>query len=126
MHRCETQLPNLTREKADLILLHSNFLESLNNPKNTLTNIINNLTKPKNSLIFLSTSFDWNENITDSKNWMGGYKKDAENYFSSQGIKEFFEENEFRLIKKDRLPFEVPNGDGSSKVYQENVFVFGR
>jgi 5-histidylcysteine sulfoxide synthase/putative 4-mercaptohistidine N1-methyltranferase len=79
------------------LVFAGNLICRMKYPKRLLSSI-HNLVKPGGLLILTSTTA-WSTDYTDKDQWIGGYKKDGENYSTHIALKEILAE-EFKEIKK--------------------------
>ena len=80
--------PNFTG--YDVIIV-PNLLEELQNPKTFLAQIHERLNE--NGLLFIASTYEWNEARTKRENWPGGFKQDGEPVTSLDGIKLILNKN---------------------------------
>ena len=80
--------PNFTG--YDVIIV-PNLLEELHNPKAFLEQIHERLNE--NGLLFIASTYEWNEARTKRENWPGGFKQDGEPVTSLDGIKLILNKN---------------------------------
>ena len=62
---------------------------------------------------------------TVMENWIGGYLKDAENHFTVDGLKEALLP-EFELLEEKKVPFVIPDPDGTYQYTYSNCTIFGK
>ena len=79
----------------------------------------------KGGLLIIASPYTWKQEHTSIEHWIGGYLKDAENHFTVDGLKEALLP-EFRLLDERKVPFVIPDSDGTYQYTYSNVTVFGR
>ncbi len=58
-------------------------------------------------MLILTSPYTWLEEFTPKEKWIGGYKRDGENYTTLDGLKDILEEN-FDLIDSPKdVPFVI-------------------
>ncbi len=77
------------------VIVVPNLLEELIYPKQFLAQIHERLNE--NGLLFIASTYEWNENKTNREDWLGGFKKDGEPVTSLDGITEILSEN-FEMV----------------------------
>ncbi len=88
----------LKKRYADYdVILAFNLLEELYNPKAFLSKIHNRLNS--GGILFLGSTYEWDESICQKDYWLGGFKKDGEPVKSIDGINQILSEN-FDLQQK--------------------------
>jgi hypothetical protein len=75
-------------------------------------------------LLVISSPYTWMEEHTPLENWIGGYKKNGENYFTVDGLKELLKP-ELALLEVHRIPFVIPDADGTFQYTYSNCTIFG-
>lgn len=78
------------------VIVALNLLEELRKPKEFLSTI--NERFNKDGLLFLGSTYQWQEAITKKENWLGGIKKDGEPIQSIDGIQQILSTH-FELIQ---------------------------
>ena len=71
------------------VIVASNLLEELNDPKDFLANIHTRINE--NGYLILTSTYNWKDNTRE--NWPGGFKQDGEPVTSLDGIKQILEKN---------------------------------
>ena len=79
---------------------------------------------PKGILVICSP-YTWSQDHTPADNWVGGYLKNAENHFTLDGLKEALLP-EYHLLEQRRVPFVIPNPDGTFQYTYSNCTVYGK
>lgn len=94
--------PELTR--YDLVLA-ANLIDRLYQPRKLLENIASRINK--GGVLIIASPYTWLEEHTPKEEWIGGYKKDGENYSTLDGLKDFLSK-EFSLIgEPQKVPFVI-------------------
>ena len=75
-------------------------------------------------LLVISSPYTWRLEHTKLDSWVGGYLKDGENYFTIDGLKEALLP-ELVLLEERRIPFVIPDADGTYQYTYSNCTVFG-
>lgn len=83
-------------------VLASNLIDRLYNPLKFIKDIHTRINK--DGILLLASPYTWLEDHTEKQNWLGGYKKDGENYKTLDALKEHLSEH-FSLISE---PMDVP------------------
>ncbi|MCB1929296.1 MAG: 5-histidylcysteine sulfoxide synthase [Rhodocyclaceae bacterium] len=84
------------------LVLAANLIDRLYSPRRFLSAIHHRINP--GGLLLIASPYTWLEEHTRKEEWIGGFKKDGESYFTLDGIKELLQPN-FRLL---RGPLEVP------------------
>ena len=123
---CQEIITKIDRN-CDLIVA-SNCIDRLSNPSEFLKNAcrkLNPATTNSKSLLIICTPNTWLEKHTPKCNWIGGVKKDAENYFSRQGLEEILcNDMDLQLVDERVFDFVLPNGDGTFQYLLTDVYCF--
>jgi len=88
------------------IIVANNILDKLSNPR---ANLLDKIIDPKNeiirpgSLFVVVSSFDWNKNISPKNNWIGGFRLNGENVFSTHMLKCLLKK-EFEFVGEEEVP----------------------
>ena len=87
------------------LIVAGNLIDRLYDPAKFLTRIHERLNA--NGLLVIASPYTWLEEYTPREKWVGGYKKDGENYSTLDGLKDLLAPH-FRLISVPRsLPFVI-------------------
>ncbi len=78
------------------LVFAGNLICQMKYPKRLIENV-QNLLKP-GGLLVVATTCNWNAQIASRDQWIGGYKKDGENYSTHQGLKDMLKDN-FKEVK---------------------------
>lgn len=98
------------------VIVISNLLEDLRNPKEFLSKIDERLNP--GGYLFIASSYDWDETKTARENWLGGFKRDGEPVTSFDGLLHVLSDK-FMLVD---IPFELKNYQKvSSRSLVENL-----
>ncbi|MDD2932853.1 MAG: 5-histidylcysteine sulfoxide synthase [Methylotenera sp.] len=84
------------------LILAANLIDRLYSPKKFLSAVHERLNL--GGILLIASPYTWLEEHTPRDEWIGGLKKDGENFGTLDGLKEILGEH-FRLIK---VPIEVP------------------
>lgn len=84
------------------LILAANLIDRLYNPAKFLSSVHERLNQ--GGLLIISSPYTWLQEHTERKLWVGGFKKDGENYTTLDGLKDMLGKN-FRLVG---TPQEVP------------------
>ena len=76
-------------------------------------------------ILIISSPYTWKPEHTVVENWIGGYLKDAENHFTVDGLKEALLPD-FVLLEEKKVPFVIPDADGTYQYTYSNCTIFGR
>jgi 5-histidylcysteine sulfoxide synthase/putative 4-mercaptohistidine N1-methyltranferase len=87
------------------LILAANLIDRLYDPKLFLQNISQRLNS--GGLLMLASPYTWLEEHTEKENWLGGYKKDGENYTTFDALKDVLSE-QFELVHgPESVPFVI-------------------
>ncbi len=78
----------------------------------------------ENGLLIISSTFNWNSEITPPGLWIGGYKKNGENLTGVDALKELVGP-ELELLESLRVPMANLTKEGTFQLSYSNVMVFG-
>jgi 5-histidylcysteine sulfoxide synthase/putative 4-mercaptohistidine N1-methyltranferase len=84
------------------LVLAANLIDRLYKPKLFLKDIAHRIND--NGLLIIASPYTWLEEHTPKEEWIGGYKKDGENYTTLDGLKDELSEH-FTLVGE---PLKVP------------------
>jgi len=84
------------------LILAANLIDRLYSPKKFLSGVHERLNP--GGILLLATPCTWLEQHTKREEWVGGYKRDGENYTTLDGLKEILGKH-FRLLEE---PLDVP------------------
>jgi len=90
-------------QSYDLIFA-SNLIDRLYNPKKFLNDLAYRLNKK--GLLILTSPYTWLEEYTSKDEWIGGYRKDGENFSTLDGLHEILD-SDFRFIETKDIPFVI-------------------
>jgi len=111
----------LTQQKFDLIF-GCNLIDRLHTPRLWLQQSKAMLTP--GGLLVVASPYTWRQEYTPVDEWIGGFLKDAESHFTVDGLKEAMMP-ELVLLKELRVPFVIPDADGTFQYTYSNCTVFG-
>lgn len=75
-------------------------------------------------LLVITTPNTWRAEFTDPKNWIGGFKKDAEDYYTLDGLRDTMLPD-FRLLEVTKVPFMIPDEDGTFQFTYSQCSIYG-
>jgi hypothetical protein len=75
-------------------------------------------------LLVISSPYTWMSEHTPPEKWIGGFKKNGENFFTVDGLKELLQP-ELKLLEVHRIPFVIPDADGTFQYTYSNCTIFG-
>jgi formylglycine-generating enzyme required for sulfatase activity/2-polyprenyl-3-methyl-5-hydroxy-6-metoxy-1,4-benzoquinol methylase len=124
------------RKKFDVIVA-ANLIDRLHTPKEfvlqTKELALNGIRKTKTdglqkkespSLIIICSPYTWKPEHTDQEQWIGGYKDQMmESYTTVDGLKALYGP-EFELVHQQKIPFVIPDPDGTFQYTLSNCTVF--
>jgi len=87
------------------LVLAANLIDRLYQPKKLLENIGARINE--GGLLIIASPYTWLEEHTPKEEWIGGYKKDGENYTTLDGLKAILSKD-FKLITEpQKVPFVI-------------------
>ncbi len=86
------------------LIFASNLIDRLYSPKKFLDGISKRLNE--GGMLILTSPYTWLEEYTPKDEWIGGYKKDGENFSTLSGLKEILDEDFIFIDTKD-VPFVI-------------------
>jgi 5-histidylcysteine sulfoxide synthase/putative 4-mercaptohistidine N1-methyltranferase len=86
------------------LIFASNLIDRLYSPKKFLDGIQNRLND--SGMLILTSPYTWLEEYTPKDEWLGGYKKDGENFSTLDGLKEILDPY-FILVDIKDVPFVI-------------------
>ncbi len=86
------------------LVFASNLIDRLYDPKKFLDSLASRLNK--NALLILTSPYTWQEESTPKERWLGGFKKNGENFDTLEGLEEILEPH-FRLKETRDIPFVI-------------------
>jgi len=111
----------LTSEKFDLIF-GCNLIDRLHTPIEWVKQ--SQAMLREGGLLIIASPYTWKPEHTAVENWLGGYHKNAENYFTVDGLKEALMPN-LVLLEEKKIPFVIPDADGTFQYTYSNCTIFG-
>ncbi len=97
------------------LIFAGNLIDRLYNPKKFLNELHGRLND--DGMFILTSPYTWLEEFTKKEHWLGGYKKNGENFTTLDGLKEVLEKH-FRLIDVKDVPFVIRE---SARKYQHSI-----
>ena len=101
-------------KEYDLIFA-GNLIDRLYNPKLFLDDIAHRLNH--GGLFIMTSPYTWLEEFTPKNKWIGGYKKDGENFATLDGLKMILE-RDFKFIESIDIPFVIRE---TKRKYQHTI-----
>ena len=97
------------------LIFAGNLIDRLYAPKKFLEDIHTRLNE--GGMFIMTSPYTWLEEFTPKEDWIGGYKKDGENFTTLDGLKEVLEKD-FKLIDTKDVPFVIRE---TARKYQHTV-----
>ncbi len=97
------------------LIFAGNLLDRLYNPAGFLKDIDKRLNS--GGLLVLSSPYSWSEEFTPKSKWIGGFKKDGENFTTLDGLKEILKKS-FDLLDTRDVEFVIRE---SSRKFQHTI-----
>jgi len=117
------QLASTGGAKYDLVF-GCNLIDRLHSPRVWVEQCKEQLVQQPGGILVISSPYTWRQEHTSPDQWIGGYLKDAENYFTVDGLKEVLSP-ELSLLEERKIPFVIPDKDGTFQYTYSNCTVFG-
>lgn len=105
----------------DLVII-PNLLEELHTPALLLEKIHERM-NPKGTLIIAST-YEWDITRTKRENWIGGFKKDGEQYTSLDGIKDILQQRFVQQGEPKDIIYEMKKSSRVSELKKTQITVW--
>jgi len=86
------------------LIFAGNLIDRLYNPKKFLKSMAERLNP--NGLLILSSPYTWLEEYTPKEQWIGGYRKDGENFSTLDGLHKILDQK-FKLVTTKDVPFVI-------------------
>jgi len=86
------------------LIFAGNLLDRIYDPQKFLESLYDRLNP--SGLLILTSPYTWQEESTPRERWIGGFKKDGENFSTLDGLKEILEPN-FSLKDTKDIPFVI-------------------
>ena len=86
------------------LIFAGNLIDRLYDPKKFLDSLSSRLND--GGLLILTSPYTWQEESTPKEKWIGGYKRDAENVTTLQGLEEILG-SDFKLMDTRDVPFVI-------------------
>ena len=93
----------IDRYKGYDLILVDNIIDRIYNPVKFLSSV--HLRVNPGGLFIISSSYDWQEEYTDRRNWIGGFKEAGENVTSLDGLKHHLEPYFDLLTDPKEIPY---------------------
>lgn len=101
-------------QNFDLVFA-GNLLDRLYDPVRFLTSMASRINH--GGFLVIVSPYTWLEEFTPKDKWIGGFKKDGENFTTLDGLKEYLK-NDFRLVDTCDVPFVIRE---TSRKYQHSI-----
>jgi len=75
-------------------------------------------------LLIISSPYTWKPEHTALEKWIGGYKHDGEDRYTVVGLSTYLAP-ELVLLEERKVPFVIPDADGTFQYTYSNCTVFG-
>ena len=75
-------------------------------------------------LLIVASPYTWKAEFTEPSKWIGGFKKDAEDYYIVDGLCDIMLP-ELHLLEQIKVPFMIPDEDGTFQYTYSNCTIFG-
>jgi putative 4-mercaptohistidine N1-methyltranferase len=86
------------------LIFAGNLLDRLYDPGKFLESLYDRL--QPGGLLILASPYSWQEESTPREHWIGGFKRDGENFTTLDGLKEILEPG-FTLLERRDIPFVI-------------------
>jgi len=86
------------------LIFAGNLIDRLYDPKKFLEDLHERLNDK--GLLVLTSLYTWTEAVTPREKWLGGFKKDGEDFTTMDGLKEILGEH-FKLLHTRDIPFVI-------------------
>ncbi len=108
-HRVSFQQGDACNLKPELtgydLVLAANLIDRLYQPRKLLSNIADRINE--GGLLVIASPYTWLEEHTPKEEWIGGFKKDGENYSTLDGLKDALTK-QFKLVAEpQKIPFVI-------------------
>ncbi len=90
------------------LIFATNLIDRLYDPQKFLRDLSGRLNE--GGIVLLASPYSWDEGHTPKSKWLGGFKKDGENYTTFDGLKELLE-GEFELLESRDVEFVIKETD---------------
>jgi len=97
------------------LIFAGNLIDRLYNPKHFLDDISHRLNS--GGLFIMTSPYTWLEEFTPKEEWIGGYKKDGENFTTLDGLKMILDKD-FKLVESRDIPFVIRE---TKRKYQHTI-----
>jgi hypothetical protein len=75
-------------------------------------------------ILVISSPYTWMGEHTPEQKWIGGFQKNGENFSTVDGLKDLLQP-ELELLDVQRIPFVIPDADGTYQYTYSNCTIFG-
>jgi len=104
------------------LIFGCNLIDRLHSPEQWILQSKEMLSK--NGLLIIASPYTWKPEHTHPKKWIGGFKKDAEDHYTVNGLSELLTPD-LVLLQEMKVPFVIPDADGTYQYTYSNCTVFG-
>ena len=77
----------------------------------------------KDGLLIISSPYTWSDQHTDPSQFLGGFMEDGEEVSTVRGLQKLLEP-ELCLLKEVKVPFVIPDADGTFQYTYSNCTIF--
>eukprot|EP00092_Neocalanus_flemingeri_P038322 GFUD01041721.1.p1 GENE.GFUD01041721.1~~GFUD01041721.1.p1 ORF type:complete len:489 (+),score=124.43 GFUD01041721.1:77-1543(+) len=109
-------------EKFDLIF-GCNLIDRLHTPQQWIQHSKDMLAD--SGLLIIASPYTWKPEHTKVENWLGGFVKEGKQMFTVEGLKDQLCP-ELVLLDEQRVPFVIPDPDGTFQYTYSNCTIFGK
>lgn len=104
------------------LILGCNLIDRLHSPEEWVIQSKTMLTET--GLLIISSPYTWKPEHTDPAKYIGGFMKDGEDYYTVDGLSKMLGP-ELHLLEELKVPFVIPDVDGTYQYTYSNCTVFG-
>ncbi|XP_057311153.1 uncharacterized protein LOC130648998 isoform X1 [Hydractinia symbiolongicarpus] len=109
-------------QKFDLIV-GCNLIDRLHSPKDWV--LQSKAMLSSKGLLVIASPYTWKSEHTNVENWIGGFKKDGEDFYTIEGLRDLLLPD-LVLLEETKVPFVIPDADGTFQYTYSNCAIFGR
>ena len=78
----------------------------------------------KTGILVISSPYTWKPEHTDLEKWIGGFVEKEEKIYSQDGLEKLLGP-EMKLFESQKIPFVIPDSDGTFQYTYSNCTIFG-
>ena len=78
----------------------------------------------KTGILVISSPYTWKPEHTDPEKWIGGFVNNEENVYTQDGLEKLLGP-EMKLLETQKIPFVIPDSDGTFQYTYSNCTIFG-